>query len=53
MANTCIYTEVIDTVLSGAPNDVLNAGIRKIIAGQSTQEEVALEVEISFNDTVP
>jgi raffinose/stachyose/melibiose transport system substrate-binding protein len=38
-------TDVIDAFLSGAPNDALNAGMQKIVAGTATPEEVAAEVQ--------
>lgn len=45
LAQTVIYTDVIDAFLSGAANDALNAGMQKIAAGDATPEEVAAEVE--------
>jgi raffinose/stachyose/melibiose transport system substrate-binding protein len=45
LANAAKETQVIDSFLSGAPNDALNAGMQKIAAGTSTPEKVAAEVE--------
>jgi raffinose/stachyose/melibiose transport system substrate-binding protein len=45
LANSSKETQVIDSFLSGAPNDALNAGMQKIAAGTSTPEKVAAEVE--------
>ena len=45
LAQSAMNTEVIDAFLSGAPNDALNSGMQKIVAGQSTAREVAAEVE--------
>jgi raffinose/stachyose/melibiose transport system substrate-binding protein len=44
-ASAKIITDVIDAYLSGAPNDALNAGMQKIVAGTATPEEVAAEVQ--------
>jgi len=38
-------SDVIDAYLSGAPNDALNAGMQKIVAGGATATEIANEVE--------
>ncbi|TCW61200.1 extracellular solute-binding protein [Treponema sp. J25] len=45
LAQSAKNTDVIDAYLSGAPNDALNAGMQKIVAGTATPEEVAAEVE--------
>ncbi len=45
LAQSAMNTDVIDAFLSGAPNDVLNAGMQKIASGQATAREVAAEVE--------
>lgn len=45
LANSSKETQVIDSFLSGAPNDALNAGMQKIAGGTATPEEVAAEVE--------
>lgn len=45
LANSSKETQVIDSFLSGAPNDALNAGMQKIAAGKATAQEVAAEVE--------
>ncbi|MDC7240568.1 MAG: carbohydrate ABC transporter substrate-binding protein, partial [Spirochaetales bacterium] len=43
--SVALQSDVVDAFLSGAPNDTLNAGMQKIVAGQSTPAEVAAEVE--------
>ncbi len=45
LAQTAMNTDVIDAFLTGAPNDALNSGVQKIVAGQSTPQEVADQVE--------
>lgn len=45
LAQTAMTTEVIDAFLSGPPNDTLNAGMQKIVAGEATPAEIAAEVE--------
>lgn len=45
LAQTAMNTEVIDAFLTGAPNDALNSGVQKIVAGQATPQEVADQVE--------
>ncbi len=45
LAQAAMNTDVIDAFLSGAPNDVLNAGMQKIVSGQATAKEIAAEVE--------
>lgn len=45
LAQTAMNTEVIDAFLTGAPNDALNSGAQKIVAGQATPQEVADQVE--------
>ena len=45
LAQTAKNTDVIDAFLGGAPNDALNAGMQKIVAGTATPAEVAAEVE--------
>jgi len=40
-----INTEVIDIFLRGEPNDVLNAGIQKIVDGEATPYQIAAEIE--------
>ena len=45
LARESLETEVIDSFLTGAPNEALLTGIQKIVAGQSTPEEIAAEVE--------
>ncbi len=45
LAQNNLMTEVIDSFLSGEPNNALNAGMQKIAAGQATAEEIAEEVE--------
>lgn len=45
LAQKAINTDVIDAFLSGAPNDALNAGMQKIVAGETTPERLAAEVE--------
>ena len=45
LAQNAMNTDVIDAFLSGAPNDALNAGMQKIVAGTATPEEIAAEVE--------
>jgi raffinose/stachyose/melibiose transport system substrate-binding protein len=43
--NTKIITDVIDSYISGAQNDAINAGCQKIVSGSATPEQVAAEVE--------
>ena len=43
--SVALQSDVVDAFLSGAPNDTLNAGMQKIVAGQSTPAEIAAEVE--------
>ncbi len=45
LAQKAKNTDVIDAFLGGAPNDALNAGMQKIVAGTATPAEVAAEVE--------
>lgn len=45
LAQSAPNTEVIDAFLTGAPNDALNAGMQKIVAGTATAAQVAAEVE--------
>jgi raffinose/stachyose/melibiose transport system substrate-binding protein len=45
LAQSAMNTDVIDAFLSGAPNDVLNAGMQKIASAQATAKQVAAEVE--------
>lgn len=46
LANTATtITDVIDAFLSGDPNDALNAGMQKIVAGEATAAEIAAQVE--------
>jgi raffinose/stachyose/melibiose transport system substrate-binding protein len=45
LAQSVIYTDVIDAFLSGQPNDTLNAGMQSIVAGDKTPAEVAAEVQ--------
>ncbi|MCF7946134.1 MAG: extracellular solute-binding protein [Spirochaetia bacterium] len=45
LAQTASYTEVIDAFLTGPPNDALNSGMQKIVAGQASPKEIAEEVE--------
>ncbi|MGI9255532.1 MAG: ABC transporter substrate-binding protein [Salinispira sp.] len=45
LAQNALNTDVIDAYLSGAPNDALNAGMQKIVAGEATPLEIAQEVE--------
>jgi raffinose/stachyose/melibiose transport system substrate-binding protein len=45
LATSAMTTDVIDSYLSGAPNDALNAGMQKIAAGTATPQQVAEEVE--------
>lgn len=45
LAKAAKSTNVIDAYLSGAPNDALNAGMQKIVAGTATGAEVAAEVQ--------
>ncbi len=45
LAQTAMNTEVIDAFLTGAPNDALNSGVQKIVAGQASPQEVADQVE--------
>jgi raffinose/stachyose/melibiose transport system substrate-binding protein len=45
LARKAINTDVIDVFLSGAANDALNAGMRKIVRGEATPEQIANEVE--------
>ncbi|MCX7656018.1 MAG: extracellular solute-binding protein [Treponemataceae bacterium] len=45
LAQNAKNTDVIDAYLSGAPNDALNSGMQKIVAGTATPEQVAAEVE--------
>ncbi|TFG63579.1 MAG: extracellular solute-binding protein [Spirochaetales bacterium] len=48
LAKAAMSTDVIDAFLSGAPNDALNAGMQKIVAGQATAKDIAAEVEKLF-----
>jgi raffinose/stachyose/melibiose transport system substrate-binding protein len=48
LAQNAMNTDVIDAFLSGAPNDALNAGMQKIVAGTATPEEIAAEVQKLF-----
>ena len=45
LAQSSVEVEVIDSFLTGAPNDALNTGMQKIASGLATPEEVAAEVE--------
>ena len=45
LAQKAMTSDVIDSYLSGAPNDTLNAGMQKIAAGDATAKEIAAEVE--------
>jgi raffinose/stachyose/melibiose transport system substrate-binding protein len=45
LAKMSVETQVIDSFLTGAPNDALNTGLQKIASGQATPAEVAAEVE--------
>lgn len=45
LAQSSVETQVIDSFLTGAPNDALNTGMQKIASGQATAAEVAAEVE--------
>ena len=45
LAQSSVESEVVDAVLTGDPNDALNAGMQKIASGLATPEEVAAEVE--------
>jgi raffinose/stachyose/melibiose transport system substrate-binding protein len=45
LAQSAMSTDVIDAFLSGAPNDALNAGMQKIVAGEVTPAQLAAEVE--------
>jgi raffinose/stachyose/melibiose transport system substrate-binding protein len=40
-----VSCDVIDSFISGAPNDALNAGMQEIVAGKSTAAQVAAKVE--------
>ncbi len=40
-----VSCDVIDSFISGAPNDALNAGMQEIVAGKSTPAAVAAKVE--------
>jgi raffinose/stachyose/melibiose transport system substrate-binding protein len=40
-----IETQVIDSYLTGAPNDALNAGMQEIVAGKTTGKDLAAKVE--------
>lgn len=41
---------VIDSYLSGTPNDVLNAGMQNIVAGKTTAKELAAAVQRAFDE---
>ncbi|MBN1664822.1 MAG: extracellular solute-binding protein [Deltaproteobacteria bacterium] len=45
LAQKAGVTEVIDSYLTGAPNDALNAGMQEIVKGTKTPEQVAAEVQ--------
>ena len=45
LAQSAGTTEVIDSYLTGAPNDALNEGMQKIVSGQATPAEIAAKVE--------
>ena len=45
LAQRAPNTDVIDAFLSGDANEALNTGMQKIVSGQSTPEEVAMQVE--------
>jgi len=45
LAQNAPNTDVIDAFLSGDANEALNTGMQKIVSGQSTPEEVAMQVE--------
>lgn len=45
LAKAAKSTNVIDAFLSGAPNDALNAGMQKIVAGTATGADIAAEVQ--------
>jgi raffinose/stachyose/melibiose transport system substrate-binding protein len=45
LAKMSVETQVIDSFLTGAPNDALNTGMQKIASGQATAAQVAAEVE--------
>jgi len=45
LAQSAKNTDVIDAFLGGAANDALNAGMQKIVTGESTPAQVAAEVE--------
>lgn len=49
LAQNNVMTEVIDSFLSGAPNDALMAGMQRIAAGQATAAQVAAEVDGLMN----
>lgn len=42
---TYIITEIIDSYLTGAPNDALNQGVMRIVQGTATPEKTAAAVE--------
>lgn len=45
LAKAAVECEVIDSFLTGDPNDALNTGMQKIVSGLATPAEVAAEVE--------
>ncbi len=45
LAQSAGTTDVIDSFLTGAPNDTLNEGMQKIVSGQATPAEIAAKVE--------
>ena len=49
LANSATSTEVIDAFLAGEPNEVLMAGVQKILTNQATAQEVADEIEAAMN----
>ncbi len=44
-----VSCDVIDSTLTGAPNDALNAGMQEIVAGKSTAAQVAAKVESLYS----
>ncbi|MBI9104221.1 MAG: extracellular solute-binding protein [Spirochaetales bacterium] len=45
LAQNLVPSNVIDSFLSGAPNDALNAGMQEIASGKATAQEIATKVE--------
>ena len=41
--------DVIDSFLTGTPNDILNAGMQEIVSGKTTPAALAAKIEAAMN----